>query len=351
MKLLLVTDAWHPQINGAVNTLAHTLDELKQRGHTTKVIHPGLFPNVPCPKDPEIRLAFGAGRALRRMVDAYQPDAIHIAIEGPLGLAARRLCISRQWSFTTSYHTRFPEYLKLRFGLPLWVTYLAQLWYYRPARRVMVATPTIDGALRKWGFKNTVQWARGVDTARFRPIPQVETDFARPIYLYVGRVAIEKNLQAFLQLEMPGTKLIVGDGPARPALEQQFPDAVFVGSQCGEDLVNRYAQADVFVFPSRTDTFGLVLLEALASGVPIAAFPVPGPLDVIGTHPVGVLNADLKTACQEALRIPRARCREFALQFSWSRCADLFESYLEPISGPPAPDASKSIPASYPKAS
>ena len=331
MKLLLVTDAWHPQVNGVVRTLEHTTQELVKMGYQIQVVHPSLFRTVPCPIYPEIRLAIDCGGKLQRIVDAHEPDAVHIATEGPLGLAARWLCVKRDWPFTASFHTRFAEYFHARIRLPVRLTYRAQRWFYRPASRVMVGTPSIERTLQHWGLQNTVPWTRGVDTELFRPLPDVTPAYPEPIYLCVGRLAVEKNLDAFLRLELPGTKLIVGDGPARKALQRRYPQAVFAGTHHGEALVRMYAQADVLVFPSLTDTFGLVLLEALACGVPIAAFPVPGPLDVIGNHPVGCLDRDLKKACEAALQISKPRCREFALPFSWSHCAALFASYLQPM--------------------
>ncbi len=297
MKLLLVTDAWHPQINGVVRTLEQTMQELRKMGHETNVIQPSLFRTAPLPTYPEIRLAICRGRKLQQMIEAYEPDAVHIATEGPLGLAARRLCRQHNWPFTASFHTRFAEYFQARIGLPVRFTYAAQRWFYRPAKRVLVGTPSVERTLQDWGFKNTVPWTRGVDTDIFRPLPNMGRDFPGPIYLYVGRIAVEKNIGAFLQLDLPGTKILVGDGPARKALQRAFPEAIFVGVRRGEDLVRMYAQADVLVFPSLTDTFGLVLLEALVTGVPIAAFPVTGPWDVIGQHPVGCLDADLRNAC------------------------------------------------------
>jgi glycosyltransferase involved in cell wall biosynthesis len=265
------------------------------------------------------------------MADDFRPEAVHVATEGPLGLAARRWCRSRRVPFTTSFHTRFPEYIQQRCGLPAGVTYRAMRWFHGAAERVLVATGSVEDELRARGFDNTVRWSRGVDTELFRPRADAVLSLPRPLFTYVGRVAVEKNVEAFLSLDLPGTKVVVGDGPQRARLEQRFRQAAFLGPLFGADLARAYAASDVFVFPSRTDTFGLVMLEALACGVPVAAFPVPGPLDVIGSSPAGVLDEDLGRACRAALEIPSAACREHALRHSWARCAELFASYLAPI--------------------
>ncbi len=330
MKLLLVTDAWAPQVNGVVRTLESVAERLRARGNAVDVVHPGLFNTVPCPTYPEIRLAALPGRKLRRLADESAPDAIHVATEGPLGIAARRYCVARGLPFTTSFHTRFPEYIHARCRLPVAWTYRAMRWFHGRAARVMVATRSVEDELRAHGFTNTVRWSRGVDTELFRPRPEA-LPFAQPIHLYVGRVALEKNIEPFLRLDLPGTKVVVGDGPQRRALEARYPDVRFLGAKHGEELARAYAAADVFVFPSRTDTFGLVMLEALASGVPVAALPVPGPLDVIGDSGVGVLDEDLAAACRRARDIPRGQCRDFARKHSWDACAELFASHLERI--------------------
>lgn len=265
---------------------------------------------------------------VRRRIRDFTPDAVHIATEGPLGLAANRYCRSRGIAFTTSYHTRFPEYVHARCRLPLGISYAFLRWFHGAAERVMVATRTIQDGLEERGFTNIVRWTRGVDTELFRPTPTRLLDLPRPILLYTGRVAVEKNIQAFLALDHPGTKVVVGDGPQRAKLERQFPDAVFVGMRHGEDLARHVASADVFVFPSRTDTFGLVLLEALACGVPVAAYPVPGPLDVVGGTNVGVLDEDLGAAVAGALRIDRAACRRFAEARSWEVSVAQFSANL-----------------------
>ena len=328
MKLLLVSDAWAPQVNGVVRTLETVVEELRRRGDEVEVVHPGLSWTVPCPTYPDIRLALAPGRALRRAWERLQPDAVHIATEGPLGMAARRLCLRRGQPFSTAFHTRFPEYLHARTRLPVGLSYRLMRWFHGSAERVMVATETVQKDLEQYGFDNCVRWSRGVDTALFRPDGVRALELPGPVFLYCGRVAVEKNIEAFLALDLPGTKLVVGDGPARSSLERRFPKAVFAGMQRGAALAAFYRSADVFVFPSRTDTFGLVMLEALASGVPVAAFPVSGPLDVVGGSDVAVLDEDLGRAARAALELSRDRCRAFAEGHSWARCAELFRCHL-----------------------
>lgn len=329
MRLVLVTDAWEPQVNGVVRTLRTVVEELRAAGDEVTVIHPGLFRTFPCPTYPEIRLAPFAGRAMRRLVDEARPQAVHVATEGPLGLAARRLCLRRGWPFTTAFHTRFPEYVHARCRLPVSWSYRAMRWFHRRAERVMVATRTLERELLRRGFGNAALWSRGVDTELFRPRPETRDslELPRPIHLYVGRVAVEKNIGAFLGLDLPGTKLVVGDGPQRAELERRHPDTRFAGAKHGEDLARHYAAADVFVFPSLTDTYGLVLLEALASGVPCAAYPVPGPLDVLEER-VGAMDEDLGRAVERARSLDPADCRAFACERTWERCAALFRSHL-----------------------
>ena len=332
MKILIVTDAWHPQVNGVVRTLQTTRTELEKLGHTVEVIAPDSFRTVPMPTYPEIRLAVRPGAKLRRMIDAMAPDAIHIATEGPLGFSARRYCLNRGIPFTTAYHTRFPEYIRDRAPVPLRLSYAIVRRFHGPAHAVMVATPSIEADLRARGFKNIRRWTRGVDTDLFRPRTKaLFDDLPRPVFLYVGRVAVEKNIEAFLSLDLPGTKVVVGDGPQRAELQAKFPAVRFLGAKHGEDLAAHYAAADVFVFPSRTDTFGLVLLEALASGVPVAAYPVPGPLDVLDGSSVGILDEDLRAACLKALEVPAQACRDYALNFSWRASAEQFLSNLRPL--------------------
>lgn len=328
MRLLLVTDAWAPQVNGVVRTLETVVEQLRGRGDEVEVVHPGLFRTVPCPTYPEIRLALAPGRGLEQAWERFQPDAVHIATEGPLGMAARRACLRRKQPFSTAFHTRFPEYVHARTRIPASLSYRVMRWFHGPAERVMVATETVQRDLEHHGFGNCVRWSRGVDTAAFSPEGPRALELEGPVFLYCGRVAVEKNIEAFLALDLPGTKLVVGDGPARASLERRFPDAVFAGMQRGADLAAHYRSADVFVFPSRTDTFGLVMLEALASGLPVAAYPVSGPLDVVGGTDVAVLDEDLGRAARAALDLDPARCRAFAEEHSWARCADLFRSYL-----------------------
>ena len=332
MRLALVSDAWLPQVNGVVRTLGRVCDELEKLGHQTLVISPQQFRTLPCPTYPEIPLAYDHWWKVRRLLEDFAPDAVHIATEGPLGLAARSACLKRGWPFTTSYHTKFPEYVTARAPVPLSWGYRFMRWFHRPSKGVMVATPTIRAELEAQGFDNVKSWSRGVDTDLFHPENTPALDLPRPIYLYVGRVAVEKNIEDFLGLPIDGgSKVVVGDGPQRPALEQRYPDAVFTGAKFGEELARHYASADVFVFPSRTDTFGLVMLEAMASGVPVAAYPVPGPLDVVSDHPVGALHENLSEAVKRTTEISRQACRDYALRFSWTACAKQFLGNLHPL--------------------
>lgn len=332
MKLALITDAWRPQINGVVTTLCTVAERLRGFGHVVETYTPDQYRNWPCPTYPEIRLALGSGPKLRTQLAAFRPDAVHIATEGPLGLAARDYCRRRGWPFTTSFHTLFAEYINVRTGAPLSWGYKFLAWFHNAGQRSMAATPGLVEQLRTQGFRNPVLWSRGVDTELFRPGPQDLLPGPGPRLLYVGRVAIEKNIEAYLSLDVPGTKYVVGDGPQRAELEQKYPDSVFLGYKHGEELARHVAAADVFVFPSHTDTFGLVMLEALACGVPVAAFPVPGPKDVILSDKVGCLDEDLGRAVSEALTLNRADCRQYALGYTWDHCARLFESHLVPIS-------------------
>jgi glycosyltransferase involved in cell wall biosynthesis len=322
-RILIVTDAWHPAVNGVVRTIDSLAAELRILGHEVQVIGTDRFRTLPLPSYPEVRLAWDSGR-LAAMIDAAAPEAIHIATEGPLGLAARRYCLRRKKPFTTAFHTRFPEYLASRLPVPLGWSYAALRRFHAPAAAVMVATPTLEGTLRDRGFERLRLWTRGVDTDLFRPRDKSFLDAPRPIWLCVGRVAVEKNLEAFLRLDLPGTKYVVGDGPQLPSLRRRHAAARFVGYKHGEELARYYAAADAFVFPSRTDTFGLVLLESLAAGVPVAAFPVAGPLDVVGTSGVGSLQDDLGAAALAALAIDPRRCRAYALGFSWAAAARQF---------------------------
>ena len=337
LRVAIVTDAWWPQVNGVVRTLTETQRELAALGHSVMMITPERFRTVPCPTYPEIRLSLAAGRAVARLLDEFRPEAVHIATEGPLGWTARRHCLKRDVPFTTAYHTRFPEYVRARLGVPLSWPYAVLRRFHAPAARVMVPTPTVKHDLEAWGFRNVVLWSRGVDIGMFNPQPSGENprDFlkeTRPIFLYVGRVAVEKNVEAFLELDLPGTKWVVGEGPALASLKRKYgSDVYWAGVLSQRDLARFYAAADVFVFPSKTDTFGLVLLEAMACGLPVAAYPVTGPLDVIGNSRSGALDHDLRAACLRALEIPRAAARAHALKFSWAACAKQFAEHLRPV--------------------
>jgi glycosyltransferase involved in cell wall biosynthesis len=337
MKILLVTDAWQPQVNGVVRTLNHVVHEARALGSEIEVLTPETFWTLPMPSYPEIRLAIARPSDVERRLDAAQPDAIHVATEGPLGHIMRGICIRRGLPFTTSLHTRFPDYLAGR--LPVgerWASDLTWTWlrrFHAPGTAVLAATPTLVRELETRGFRDVRLWPRGVDAELYRPRPLAGCGLKRPVFLTVGRVAVEKNLEAFLALDLPGTKVVVGDGPARAVLQRQFPDAVFLGAQHGEALADIYAAADVFVFPSRTDTFGLVLLEALASGLPVAAFPAPAPRDVIGGAPVGRLDEDLGRACLGALECSREACRAFALRMTWAASARSFLTHISEARG------------------
>jgi glycosyltransferase involved in cell wall biosynthesis len=328
VRILIATDAWQPQINGVVRTLGRVAAELRALGHAVEVIGPDRFRTLPCPTYPEIRLALLPGRRLGRMIEAFKPDAIHISTEGPIGRAARAWCLRHGRPFTTAYHTKFPEYVRARLAVPLAWSYAAMRRFHAPSAAVMVATDSIAAELEARGFRNIRRWSRGVDTELFRPREKSFLDLPRPIHLYVGRVAVEKNLEAFLALDLPGSKLVVGDGPLLSELKRRHPDAHFAGARQGEELARYYGAADLFVFPSRTDTFGLVLLEALASGLPVAAYPVPGPLDVIDGSGAGALDEDLARAVEAARRIDPSRCRALALEYSWTRSARQFMANL-----------------------
>jgi len=337
LKVLIVTDAWAPQVNGVVRTLEMLGQDLRALGHEVHYATPeGRF-TLPMPTYPEIRLSLFPRGDLEREIRSFAPDAIHIATEGTLGLSARAICIKYGIPFTTSFHTRFPEYVHARFSfISEERIYRLLRWFHGPATAMMVATPSLKRELEGHGFKNLRIWSRGVDVERFKPIEDAHLPYDGPIFLYVGRVAVEKNIEAFLKLDLPGTKVVIGDGPARASLEHQYPAAKFLGQKTGDELARAYAGSNVFVFPSRTDTFGLVLLEALASGTPVAAYPVQGPQDVIGDAPVGALDNDLQAACLKALTLDRGACRAFALSRSWKACTKQFLSNLAvepPIEG------------------
>lgn len=317
MRVLIASDAWEPQINGVVRTIQEIIRYAPGLGMEIGLVTPDLFPNVPMPGYSEIRLAITTPRAVRKRIEAFQPDVVHIATEGPIGSAARTSALRLGLPITTAYHTRFPEYLRARLPVPVDITYAALRRFHNAADGVMVATKSLEDDLASHGFRNLMRWTRGVDLSRFRPR---ETDLAthpRPIFLYVGRVAVEKNLEALLSLDLPGTTMIVGDGPAREELQARYPKAVFTGAKVGEDLAEAFRQADVFVFPSRTDTFGVVILEALASGLPVAAYPVMGPIDILEGTGAGICSEDLRAAAIGCLDIPRGRATELAKLYTW----------------------------------
>ncbi|HET6378640.1 MAG TPA: glycosyltransferase family 1 protein [Methylocella sp.] len=324
MRILIVTDAWRPQVNGVVRSLESVSAALRNLGAGIEFLTPEGFATVPLPTYREIRLALVNQKAVARRLENAPIDHIHIATEGPLGFAARRYCLRTNQLFTTSYHTRFPEYIAARTPIPESVTYAVLRRFHNAACGVMVSTASIADDLRRRGFRRLMRWSRGVDHTQFNPSKAAPIDLPRPVFLYAGRLAPEKNIEAFLSLDLPGSKVVVGDGPSRPSLEASFPSAHFAGMQKGDALAAYYASADVFVFPSRTDTFGIVLLEALACGVPVAALPVPGPLDVIGSSGAGVLDMDLRAACLAALEIPREAARAHALNFTWEKSARQF---------------------------
>jgi glycosyltransferase involved in cell wall biosynthesis len=331
MRLAIVTDAWRPQINGVVRTLERITAELTALGDTVEVIGPDRFTNFAMPGYAEIRLAFLPRSRLARLLDGMRPDALHVATEGPLGIAARGIAARRGWRFTTSFHTRFAEYVSARTPIPERATWALLRRFHNAGVGTLAATPTLREELARRGFRRILPWTRGVDLDLFRaslptPCAQAWAGLPRPIFLYAGRVAVEKNIGAFLDLDLPGSKVVVGDGPQRAALQAAHPSVHFAGWREGEALAAAYRGADVMVFPSRTDTFGLVLLEAMASGTPVAAFPVMGPRDVVGAG--GVLDEDLRRACLAALEVPRARARAEAERFSWAASASAFRDSL-----------------------
>ena len=337
MDILIVTDAWHPQVNGVVRTLVNVIGEFERRGHKVRTVTPSDYLSVPMPTYPEIRLSLTMARSMRRLLAAAAPDAVHIATEGPLGLAARKACLQLGWRFSTSYHTRFPEYLNARIPVPVEWTYAFLRRFHNAGTACLVATESMAAELRSKGFRNLVAWTRGVDHELFNPAhrnsdPARQGPYAgleRPVFLNVGRLATEKNIDAFLELDLPGTRVVVGDGPDLARLKAKYPDAVFPGVHKGVSLAEHYADADVFVFPSLTDTFGNVILEALSSGLPVAGFPVPGPIDILTDPAAGIVDPDLKRAALAALNLDRKAARKHALGYSWQACADILLSVLE----------------------
>jgi glycosyltransferase involved in cell wall biosynthesis len=331
-RILIVSDAWFPQVNGVVRTLSVVTEKLRAMGDTVEVIGPDRFRSIPTPGYAEIRLAIAPKRKLARLVADFRPEVIHIATEGPLGWAMRSLCRRNHWPFTTAFHTRFPEYLEARTGIPADWSWRVMRRFHEAGDGTFAATTSLRQELTRRGFTKLRPWTRGVDLDKFRPGEgDAWAGLPRPIFLYAGRVAIEKNIEAFLALDLPGSKVVVGDGPALEGLKQKFPQVTFTGYRENGALARSYAGADVFVFPSRTDTFGLVLLEALASGTPVAAFPVTGPIDVVTDARVGALNEDLRTACLKALDCDRTACREHAEAWSWDACVAQFRAALVPI--------------------
>ncbi|MEO7691797.1 MAG: glycosyltransferase family 1 protein [Sphingomonas sp.] len=333
MRIAIATDAWSPQVNGVVRTLQAVRAELERQGHEVLIVSPDLFYSLPCPTYPEIRLAFASTGAVGKMLSDFDPQAIHLATEGPVCLAARRWCLGHEFPFTTAYHTQFPDYVSARTGMnPEWVWHYIR-WFHAPAQSILASTPSIAATLAGHGLVNVRHWGRGVDLATFSdriaPDP-VLAALPGPIQLYVGRVAVEKNIEAFLATNHAGTKVVVGDGPARAMLAAKFPEVKFLGPRFGADLAAAYAAADVFVFPSRTDTFGLVMIEALACGVPVAAYPVTGPVDVLNDQ-VGAMDEDLDKAISNALEKDRGTCAAYGQGFTWEASAHQFLSALVPL--------------------
>ncbi len=333
MRIAIVTDAWEPQVNGVVRTLQSVRAVLERQGHQVLVISPDRFHSVPCPTYPEIRLAMVRSRTIGDLLDDFSPHAVHLATEGPVCLAARRWCLKRDFPFTTAYHTQFPDYVEARAGVPAEWVWRYIRWFHEPARAILASTESIRAALRAHDLTQVRHWGRGVDLACFRPglAPHpAMAGLAGPVQLYVGRVAIEKNLEAFLAAGHSGTKVVVGDGPARAALEARYPDARFLGPMFGSELASAYSAADVFVFPSRTDTFGLVMIEAMACGTPVAAYPVTGPIDIV-TPETGAMDEDLDTAIATALTRDPAACAAYGRGFTWEASARQFLAALAPI--------------------
>jgi glycosyltransferase involved in cell wall biosynthesis len=336
-RILIVTDAWKPQVNGVVRTLTTVMLELEAMGHVVEVIGPDRFRTLPCPTYPDIALSLLPRRRLIRLIKAFNPDALHIATEGPLGLAARSWAKRTGFEFTTAFHTRFAEYVKARIGLPVRPIYAWMRRFHAAGQGTMVATQSLRDELSARGFRNIRSWSRGVDLNQFKSYPQDRfAHLPGPIFICVGRIAVEKNISTFLDLELPGSKVVVGGGPQLASLRREYPHVTFTGPLYGEALARAYSGADVFVFPSRTDTFGLVILEALACGTPVAAFPVTGPKDVLANAAgnIGSVNEDLLVAALDALNADREACRVHAERYSWRACAEIFLSHLVPLIGP-----------------
>ncbi len=334
-RILIISDAWKPQVNGVVRTLATIAGELEAMGHTVLVLGPDRFRTLPCPTYPDIRLSIMPRRRLGKMIEHFAPDALHIATEGPLGLAARKWALKRGCAFTTAFHTRFPEYVNARLRIPIPWLYAWMRFFHCAGQGIMVATASLREELALRGFRRIRDWSRGVDLDLFKPEPREEWNLPRPVFAYVGRIAVEKNIRAFLDLDLPGSKVVVGGGPMLSTLQKEYPGVHFTGPRFGEALARAYAGSDVFVFPSLTDTFGLVILESLACGTPVAAFDVTGPKDVLAAADgkIGAVSNDLREAALSALDADRAACRAHAERFSWRACAETFLSHLVPLGG------------------
>lgn len=328
MKLLLITDAWSPQTNGVVTTYKNVIKQLARQGIDTEVIHPQLFRTIACPGYAEIRLSINFWKIAAKIKQA-QPDFIHIGTEGPLGLAARYYLRKHKLKYTTAFHTRFPEYINKRVPvISLKLGYRFMKWFHKHSQKILVTTPSMQKSLQKYGFDRMVVWGRGVDTELFKPNCKLENNLGDPIFLNVGRIAVEKNIEAFLKLDLPGKKIVVGDGPERQTLQKKYPDVEFAGYKYGEELAAEFARSDVFVFPSQTDTFGLVMLEAMSCGTPVAAYPVEGPIDVVAHGISGILHDDLGKAALDALKLKRSDCIDHARKNSWAACAQVLQDNL-----------------------
>ncbi len=343
MRIMLITDAWEPQVNGVVRTMKRVIAECEAMGHEWEIVSPadGFF-TIPLPTYSEIKLALWAKRNIAGRFNTFEPDAIHIATEGTLGMAGRAMCLKHKHPFSTSYHTRFPEYVSARLPVPLSWGYNFVRWFHRYSGKVMVATPSMRKELEDQGFTNVVSWTRGVDTDLFHPSRRIEAgdaddpfvDLPRPIFLNVGRIAVEKNIETFLEQDLPGSKVVIGEGPQLDELKGAYPDTHFLGAKFGEDLARHFASADVFVFPSLTDTFGLVILEAMASGIPVAAFDAPGPRDIIPGSEAGCIDEDLTKSCLACLELDKDTARRHAEKYSWRACAEAFIDNLAPLPVP-----------------
>ena len=333
MRIAIVSDAWRPQINGVVRTYENTRSELEAMGHEVLMVTPEGMPSLPCPSYPEIPIALFPGGTVTRALDGFAPHAVHVATEGPVGAAGRRWCLRRGHPFTTAFHTQFPEYIRARIPLPVDWTYAWVRRYHAAAVRTLVPTLSQVERLSQRGFANLHVWTRGVDTRVFRPDEPMDPGLPRPVCVYMGRVAVEKNIESFLALDLPGSKLVIGDGPQRAKLEAAYPQVRFVGMKAGRDLARHVAGGDVFVFPSLTDTFGVVLLEAMACGLPVAAYPVTGPLDVVQPGVTGVLHRDLRAAVLGALALDRERCVAQARLHSWRAATTSFLALLHVVDG------------------